>query len=174
MPRPLTPLPKNTEQHLRSLLRCSSGMWESRRIQCVLMRVSLGMSSKDIAPLVGLHPDSVRHIWKRYLDGGDAALLGEKRGNARGHAHLTLDREKDILSSFLRKAEQGQLITAQQLHAAICAAVGKNVDLSTTYRMLARHGWRKIVPLPAHPKGDPEKRRKFRRAFSPTREKGSF
>lgn len=174
MPRPLIPLPRNTEKHMRFLLRQAANAWEVRRIQCVLMRASLGMSSQDIAPLVGLHPDSVKHIWKRYLDEGDAALLGEHRGQARGNAHLTLDREKDILSSFLKKAEQGQLITARQLHAAVCASVGKEVHPSTTYRMLKRHDWRKIAPLPTHPKGNPKQRKNFKKAFSPTGEKGSL
>lgn len=174
MPRPLTPLPKNTERHMRALLQGATSTWETRRIQCVLMRVSLGMSSQDIAPLVGLHPDSVKHIWKRYLDEGDEALVGEQRGQARGNAYLTLDEEKDILASLLKRAERGQLITVRHVHAALCENVGKNVDPSTTYRLLQRHGWRKIVPLPEHPKGNRRHRKNFREAFSPTGEKSSY
>lgn len=173
MPRPLTPLPRNTEKHMRSLLRQATNAWEVRRIQCILMRVALAMSSEDIAPLVCLHPGSVRRIWMQYLDEGDAALLGEERGKARGNAHLTLMQEWNMLRPFLRKAETGSLITIKAVHAAACATVGKDVSPVTTYRMLARHGWRKIVPLPTHPKGNPKQRKNFKKAFSPTRENGS-
>jgi len=32
--------------------------------------------------------------------------------------------------------------------------VGKSVAPSTIYRMLERHGWRKVVPRPRHPKAN--------------------
>ena len=174
MPRPLTPLPRNTEKHMQELLQQATNTWETRRIQCVLMRVSLGMSSNDIAPLVGLHPDSIKHIWKRYLDEGDDALLGEKRGHARGNAHLTLSQEKNLLKAFLTRAERGQIVTVRHVHAAVCERIGQTVDPSTTFRMFRRHGWRKITPLPTHPKGNRKDREKFKESFSPTREKGSI
>jgi hypothetical protein len=137
------------------------------------MRASLSMSSGDIAPLVGLHPGSVRRIWKEYLDSGDSALLGEERGKARGNAHLTIAQEWHMLRPFLKKAGAGSLITIKDVHTAVCVTTGKNVSPVTTYRMLARHGWRKIVPLPTHPKGDPARRERFKKSFSPTRENGS-
>ena len=169
MPRPSTPLHKNTEKHMQQLLRKAANAWEVRRIQCVLMRAARDMTSDDIAPLVGLQPESVRRIWKRYLDEGDTALIGENRGKARGNAHLTLAQEKKILHPLIGRAGRGQLITIRTAHAAVCKTVGKHVDLSTTYRMLSRHGWRKIVPLPTHPNGNAEARERFKEAFSPTR-----
>jgi hypothetical protein len=33
-------------------------------------------------------------------------------------------------------------------------AVGRVVPKSTVYRMLARHGWRKLAPRPRHPQAD--------------------
>ena len=169
MPRPCTPLPKNTEKHMHALLKKAKASWETRRIQCVLMRVSLKLSSQEIAPLVGLKPESVRRIWKRYLDEGDDALLGEKRGYARGNAYLTIDEEKDLLMLFLKKAEKGGIITTRHIHVALCDHIGMDIDSSTTSRMLKRHEWRKIVPLPEHPKGNKREREKFKKAFSPTR-----
>jgi hypothetical protein len=32
--------------------------------------------------------------------------------------------------------------------------VGSAVAPSTVYRMLDRHGWRKVIPRPRHPKAD--------------------
>jgi hypothetical protein len=32
--------------------------------------------------------------------------------------------------------------------------VGKSVAPSTIYRMLERHGWRKVVPRPRHPRAN--------------------
>ena len=35
--------------------------------------------------------------------------------------------------------------------------------MSTTYRLLARHGWRKVQPDTKHPKGDPVKQDEFKK-----------
>lgn len=167
MPRSLTPLPPNTEKHMRDLLRRVSTVWEHRRIQCVLLRAR-EMRAEDIAPIVGLHTASVWRIWAGYLSFGDDALLGEKRGKARGNAHLSLQQEKQFLQPFFAQAEKGQLLTVRMVHAALRECIGNDISPVTTFRMLRRHGWRKIVPLPAHPKGNKSQREKFKKAFSPT------
>ena len=173
MPRPCTDLPTRTEKRMRALLRETDSIWEMRRIQCVLLRVSEEKTAEQIAPVVGLHPGSVWRIWSLYMKNGEAALLGEQRGRARGNAHLTLAQEKGILSSLLKQATRGKLLTIRDVHAAVCRKAGEDVDMSTTYRMLKRHKWRKIVPLPTHPKGNAKIREAFKESFSPTGEKGS-
>ncbi len=42
-------------------------------------------------------------------------------------------------------------------------ALGPRIALSTLYRVLARHGWRKLAPDTAHPKGDPLQRDAFKK-----------
>jgi len=158
---------------MRALLRETTSIWEMRRIQCVLLRVSDEKTAEQIAPIVGLHPGSVWRIWSLYMKNGEAALLGERRGRARGNAHLTLIQEKNVLSSLLKQATRGKLLTIHDVHVAVCRKAEEDVDLSTTYRMLKRHKWRKIVPLPTHPKGNATMRETFKKSFSPTREKGS-
>jgi len=173
MSRPCADLPTRTEKRMRALLRATDSIWEMRRIQCVLLRVSEEKTAEQIAPIVGLHPGSVWRIWSLYMKKGEAALLGEQRGRARGNAHLTLAQEKNILSSLMQQAARGRLLTIRDVHAAVCRDAGEDVDLSTTYRMLKRHTWRKIVPLPTHPKGNAKLRETFKESFSPTGEKGS-
>ncbi|MCE5241943.1 MAG: winged helix-turn-helix domain-containing protein [Desulfobacteraceae bacterium] len=46
--------------------------------------------------------------------------------------------------------------------------VGRKVAKTTIYRMLDRHGWRKIMPRPHHPKSDP----KAQEGFKKTRKTG--
>ncbi|MFN9323173.1 MAG: winged helix-turn-helix domain-containing protein [Holosporales bacterium] len=41
------------------------------------------------------------------------------------------------------------------LHQEICRVLGKNISLSTVYRIAKRHVWRKIAPRPQHPKRNP-------------------
>jgi hypothetical protein len=42
------------------------------------------------------------------------------------------------------------------------------VHISTIYRLLDRHGWRKLVPRPRHPKANPEEQAIFKKPFQAT------
>ena len=51
-----------------------------------------------------------------------------------------------MLQEFLYQSELGGILEVSQVKAAYEQAVGHGVPKSTVYRMLARHGWRKIAP----------------------------
>jgi transposase len=74
-----------------------------------------------------------------------------------------LDKEEKILISFFEKSKKGEVLVANEVKAAYEEAVGRTVPKSTVYRMLARHGWRKIAPRPRHPKADPQKMEAFKK-----------
>ncbi len=42
--------------------------------------------------------------------------------------------------------------------------VGHPVAASTVYRLLAKAGWRKVVPRPSHPKKDPGAEEAFKKS----------
>jgi transposase len=67
---------------------------------------------------------------------------------------MTADEESSFLSSFLEKATRGEILMVREVKRAYEKAVEHTVPKSTIYRMLARHGWRKITPRPHHPKAD--------------------
>jgi transposase len=43
--------------------------------------------------------------------------------------------------------------------------VGQQVHKSTISRLLKRHGWRKPVPRPVHPKANPEAQAQFKKTL---------
>lgn len=57
-------------------------------------------------------------------------------------------------SIFVQRATDGGMLTVSELQQAYRERVGKEVARSTVYRLLQRHGWRKVVPRPRHPKAD--------------------
>jgi hypothetical protein len=53
----------------------------------------------------------------------------------------------------------------EQIWRAFEQRVGRPVDDSTIYRLLYRHGWRKLMPRPRHPKSDLETQEQFKKTF---------
>ncbi len=46
------------------------------------------------------------------------------------------------------------MLTVADIQQAYWERTGQAVARSTVYRLLERHGWRKVVPRPRHPKAD--------------------
>jgi len=109
------------------------------------------MPASEIALIVKMHPRSVKRVQARFAEEGIAVLFDAGHGG-RYHQYLTLQQEEDFLQPFLKSAEAGGLLTVMPIRNAYEKLVGHEVPKSTVYRMLARHGWRKITPRPRHPK----------------------
>jgi transposase len=161
------PFPKETEKEIRKMLKGAKNKWEHRRVQCILLRAKK-LTAEKIGEIVGLHEASVWRIWSRYIHGGMKAVIGENRGGEY-HVSLTKKEEETLLKPFQKRAAAGQLVTIREVHEAVCQKSGRKTAPSTTYRMLHRHGWRKVVPRKHHPKGNEEKQEHFKVFFPQNR-----
>lgn len=55
-----------------------------------------------------------------------------------------------------------------RLRAALAQKLGRKVAASVVYRMLARHGWRKVAPDTRHPKSDPKVQEEWKKTLRDT------
>lgn len=115
-----------------------------------------------IALHCGVAKDTVHQLISRYNRFGLAAIETAGKGG-RKRFYLTLEQEKQFLEPFFERAEKGEIATCAEIHAAYEAHITQQVDESTVYRLLARHGWRKVLPRPKHPKADREKQEAFKK-----------
>ncbi len=83
----------------------------------------------------------------------------------RRHQYLRREEEEQFLAPFFARAEAGEIATVQEIWQAFEARVGHPVDDSTIYRLLDRHGWRKLMPRPRHPQADPQAQEQFKKTL---------
>jgi transposase len=144
---------KPTIARLADRLKRAESHAEYQRIQCVLMRATLGSSAAQIAELLGWSTATVHVLHSRWAKEGDAIFDLRARGG-RHHQHLSPEQELLLLAPFAERAEAGGMLTVAEIQQAYQEQLGKEVAPSTVYRLLDRHGWRKVVPRPRHPKAD--------------------
>jgi len=160
--RPQQPINEGQKESLKALLRKTRSRADFQRVLCVWLRACFAFSSEEVGMAVGLSSGTVKIIQARYFKKGESALLGTGRGGRR-HENLSVEQEKELLESFLSQAQKGGVLVVTQVKEAYEKAVGHVVPKSTVYRMLSRHGWRKITPRPHHPKYDPERQEAFKK-----------
>jgi transposase len=163
-----TPKPLSNEaiERLSKDLKQAKTKAEFQAVQCLWLRVSLGLSADQVATAIGWHPSLVRKLQSLYIREGSTALKRTGRGGRR-RQNLTLEEEQNLLHGFLYQSELGGILEVSQVKTAYEQAVGHKVPKSTVYRMLARHGWRKIAPRPRHPKSDAALQAEFKKTPAP-------
>jgi len=144
---------KSTIAALTDRLKRAGSHAEYQRIQCVLIRATLGSSAAQIAQLLGWSTATVHVIHSRWAKEGDALFDLHGRGGRR-HQHLSPAQEDRLLAPFTAKAQAGGLLHVSEIKQAMQKKVGSAVAPATVYRMLDRHGWRKVIPRARHPKAD--------------------
>jgi transposase len=152
-----------TKRKLAALFAQASSHAEHERVLCVWLRASLGLSSEQTATVLGWHPGSVRNLQARVLREGLGVLEQPGRGG-RHRAHLTRAEEEALLANFCFAAGEGGVVEAGPLRVAYEKRVEHPVAKSTLYRLLARHGWRKLVPRPYHPDASAEAQKAFKKS----------
>ena len=153
---------KATITRLAERLKKAESHAQYQRIQCVLIRATLGSSAAEIAQLLGWATATVHVIHSRWAKEGDA--LFERRGRGgRHHQHLSPEEEAQVLAPFVDRANAGGMLKVAEIQTAYEQRVGRRVAASTIYRLLERHGWRKVVPRPRHPKARPAAQAAFKK-----------
>jgi len=148
--RPPTPINKSRISELEKFRKTNWPGLELQRFLCVWLRVKRGLTTKEIADTLGWHVNTVRHIQKDFADHGASALTDRRKG-ARIPQNMTPEEEALLLDRFKAKAGESLMVVASKVRVLLEKHLGRRVHLSTAYRLLKRHGWRKAVPSPKHP-----------------------
>jgi transposase len=109
------------------------------------------MPTPLIAQITGLSESHIHKIHSLCFRKGISAIARQPKGGRR-RSCLSIEEEKDLLSDIEKKAIKGGVVEIGKVHKLIEEKVGAKVAKNTAYRLLHRHGWRKITPRPYHPK----------------------
>ena len=64
-------------------------------------------------------------------------------------------KKRQFLAPWAEQAKEAGLLVLSPIRAALAQRLGRPVAASVVWRLLARHGWRKVAPDTRHPKSDP-------------------
>jgi transposase len=156
---------KRQIRQLKTALRWKMPEAQRQRIQMILLRES-GMTQPAIAEAMGVSLSTVNRAHMAY-DGGGIKALKPKPIGGRQRENMTLSGEKALLACFAKAAGAGEMLNVHDLKAAYEQAIGHPTSNSTIYNLLNRHGWRKLMPRPFHPKRDIAVQRAFKKTVFP-------
>lgn len=152
-----------TDSSLKKKLDNSVGGPDHWRWQCLYMiQVGKQSSAGFIADLLGVSRFSVYQLIQTYNKKGVADIATKSRGG-RHRFLLDLESEKALIGQIESDAIKGNIKTAQDIRAIVEKKIGHKVSDDYLWDLLHRHGWKKKVPRPYHPKKDIGQQESFKK-----------
>jgi transposase len=138
----------------------SKTVLDLRKALSVLLVAEGGLDTKKTAEILKI---SERTVFRNqeYIRNQEKHVRSTWGGRRR--YIMTVEDEREFLRTWESRATEGRVLSVPPIHAALLKKLGRTVPISTTYRLLARHGWRKIQPDTKHPKSDPKVQEEFKK-----------
>lgn len=141
---------KENIAEIKEIRKTISNKKVDRRLYAVQLRGE-GLRNGEIAEKLDTSDKMVSQWVSAYIkNGGIKALLPKERIGQ--HRNLSYEEEAEFLAEYAEQAKAGKIIDTNELKAAYIAKVGHTIGGSQIYLLLARHGWRKVMPRSKHPK----------------------
>jgi len=122
-----------------------------KRLKALLLHAR-GKSRAEVAEVTGFVKTYVSELVSAYCNKGISAVTeNHYPGNRR---NLTYEEEEALLEPFRKKAEAGEIVEVSEIKHAYAEATGTLLgdnNRGQIYKVLKRHGWRKIMPRSKHP-----------------------
>jgi transposase len=147
----------------REIVRKTRDAGELRKALSVVLSGAMGLTLPRVGDLVGRSRATVARFHAEFREWFSGRQHKEKRWGGRRRAYLTFEEEKEFLSGFFEAASRGGILVVSAVRSALEKRLGHKVAETTVYRMLDRHGWRKIVPRRRHPKADTLAQEEFKK-----------
>lgn len=145
---------------MRELRDKATTAMELGKALSVLLVADAGLDANQTSKILGISERTV------FRNRSSFRHQDERRRNTWGgrrHFRMTIEEEQDFLRIWESKADEGGVLSVPPIHAALVERLGRSIPISTTYRLLARHGWRKVQPDTKHPKSKPAVQEEFKK-----------
>ena len=135
-------------------VKATQDLDDFRSALAVLLPVKAGLTLEETASMLGVGTASVNRMQTRFHTGRTSSSRMRNWGGRR-KSLLTAQEEVEFLKPWAQQAREAGLLVLSPIRAALAQRVGHPVKASVVWRLLSRHGWRKVAPDTKHPKNDP-------------------
>lgn len=120
-----------------------------KKLEVLSLRAA-GMKNEKIKEITGYSENRICDFVSEYVKNGIGYFTCEHRKGGNRH-NMTKEEENEFIKQFETEAEKGQIVTVEEIYKEYSKKY-PNAVKATVYKILHRHGWRKVMPRSRHPK----------------------
>ena len=141
-------------QQAQAVVGQTTDLQELREAQSILLPALHGTTLEETASVLGVSRATVHRLQTRFRKKCRGDFVANRHGGRR-HVLMSSEEERAFLTPWAEQAKEGGVLVVSVMRADLSQRLGRPVAASVLYRLLARHGWRKVAPDTRHPKTDP-------------------
>ena len=139
--------PRKVDQELvqqaLSVVRQPQDLREMREAMAILLPAELKTSLEQTARVLGVGRASVPRLQAGFRS-RQSHTQEPKNWGGRRRFLMSAEDEAEFLKPWTERAQTGGVLVVSPIQAALAQRLGRPVKASVVYRLLARHGWRKV------------------------------
>ena len=147
---------------IKEKIKETKGFWKVQKWLIIQNALVDPRSATSIATHVGVSVSTVHKTISNYNRFGPDSIEKQTKGGRR-RSYMSVQEEKKFLAPFIKQASKGEITTIAQIQKAFCEKIKKPVHKTTIYRLLKRHGWKKLMPRPRHEKAQQQQQDTFKK-----------
>jgi transposase len=154
-----------TDKQLLKHLNDAKGSDDFIRWQMLYLIQVAGLNNAEqIGTAVGVSKHTVYQLVRSYNKSGIEATAKKPKGGRR-RSLLSIEQEMSLMEELKKMAQSGQIHSAGAIRKHVETKVDNKVSDDYLWDLFSRHGWKKKMPRPRHPKSDKATQTKFKKNF---------
>lgn len=154
-----------TDKQLLIHLNNAKGTDNFMRWQMLYLIQVAGLNNAEqIGTAVGISKHAVYQLVRGYNKRGIEAIPKKAKGGRR-RSLLSMDQEILLMEELKKMAHSGQIHSVAAIRKHVEIKVGNKVSDDYLWDLFNRHGWKKKMPRPRHPKSDKAIQTRFKKNF---------
>ena len=149
----------------RQVVARTTDVEQLRAAQAVLLPAMASATLEQTAAILGVGRATVARLQQRFRQSAHPRATRPPRWGGRRKALLSPEQEAEFLAPWAEQAKAAGVLVLSPIRAALAQRLGRPVAASVVWRLLARHGWRKVAPDTRHPKSDPAAQEAWKKNF---------
>lgn len=138
----------------RQVVRQTQDAQELRQALAILLPAELNATLEKTALVLGVGRSSVPRLQSGFRRRRKKRNDSRPSWGGRRRMLMSAEEEREFLEPWAEQAKTGGILVVSAIRAALALRLGRKVAASVVYRLLDRHGWRKVAPDTRHPKSD--------------------
>ena len=139
-----------------------------RQAQAVILPLEYGFSIDQVAAALGISKGWACQLRRRFIKAGGLPAESKPKRGGRHRENMSKEEEAAFLAPFFDKAIHGGILIVGEIKSALDKRMGRKTALASTYNLLHRNNWRKLVPDKRHTKTDVDAQLEWKKNSRPS------
>ena len=139
----------NKYERIKEAAKKNKNKRVDKKLQVLIMRHE-NKGNEEISARTGYNVRYITTLMGQYKKQGLEEFIRIKQTSH--NRNMSVEQEAKVLAKIEEEADAGHELTVNEIRQGLESELGKETSVAYAYRVLKRHGWRKVMPRPKHPK----------------------